>query len=178
MATPPTTPPTEPEQALRPDAPAADATPPLRELTARNVLVAVDGSSEAWHAVELAVQFARAHHGRIALATVVVPPPAWTQVAIVAAANDGSAERAAERGLRKVADAIPDEIPVTTILLHGDAAQQIARRAVEGHHDLVILGAREHGPIGAALESVSRRLLRCCRVPVLTVHIPPAEDAD
>lgn len=150
----------------------------LKELSARDVLVAIDGSSEAWHAVELAVQIARERHGRITLATVVVPPPAWTQVAIVGPINDGSAERAAERSLREAADAIPEEIPITTVLLHGDAAPQIAERAVAGHHDLVILGAREHGPIGAAIESVSRRLLRCCRVPVLTIHIPAAQEDD
>ncbi len=152
--------------------------PVLKEVSARDVLVAVDGSSEAWNAVELAVQFARERHGRITLATVVVPPPAWTQVAIMGPTHDGSAERAADRALRRAADAIPEEIPVTTVMLHGDAAHEIARRAIEGRHDLVILGAREHGPIGAAIESVSRRLLKCCRVPVLTIHVPPSRDGD
>lgn len=170
--------PEQPDGAF-PEEAAAGEQPVLAELTARNVLVAVDGSAEAWDAVALGIQLARTQHGRLTLASVVVPVPAWTQVALLAAAADEQvAERAAINHLREVADTVPPDVPITTVLLHGDAAQQIARRALEGRHDLVILGAREHGPIGAALESVSRRLMRCCRVPVLTVHVPMRRDGE
>lgn len=144
----------------------------LTELAARNVLVAVDGTPEAWDAVGLGVQIVRATRGRLTLLTVVVPAPAWTQVGLFAPPADGSAERAAEQRLRELADAIPSDLPVTTQLLHGDAAHLIAQRAEEGNHDLVVLAAHEHGPIGAAIESVQRRLLKCTRVPVLAIRRP------
>lgn len=163
----------------------ADTTPvtaerrELRTFSARNVLVAVDGTPEAWDAVGMAVQIVQQTHGRLTLLTVVVPVPAWTQVGLFATPADGSAERIAEERLRELADAIPDDVPVTTQLLHGDAAHLIARRADEGNHDLVVLAAHEHGPIAAAIESVQRRLLRCSHVPVLAIHRPltPEEKA-
>jgi nucleotide-binding universal stress UspA family protein len=146
----------------------------LPELPARNILVAVDGTPEAWDAVALAVQIARSTHGRLTLLTVVVPAPAWTQVGLFAPPPDDTAERAAERHLRELADAIPPEIPVTTQLLRGDAAHEIAARAEQGCHDLVVLAAHERGPIAAAVESVSRRLLKVSRVPVLAIRLPRA----
>lgn len=164
------------EQASEPDAVEEQATDEeprprrLRELSARNVLVAVDGTPEAWDAVSLAVQIARAGNGRLTLLTVVVPAPAWTQVGLFAVPVDDTAERIAVERLRELTDAIPDDIPVTTQLLHGDAAHLIAQRAEEGNHDLVVLAAHEHGPIAAAFESVQRRLLRCTSVPVLAIH--------
>jgi nucleotide-binding universal stress UspA family protein len=144
----------------------------LKEISARNVLVAIDGTPEAWDAVGLGVQIVRTTRGRLTLLTVVVPAPAWTQVGLFTPPPDGSAERAAEQHLRELADAVPQDIPITTQLLHGDAATLIARRAEEGNHDLVVLAAHQHGPIGAAIESVERRLLRCTRVPVLAIRRP------
>ena len=157
------------EEMVEPEAPQRE----LPELSARNVLVAVDGTPEAWDALALGVQIVRATRGRLTLLTVVVPAPAWTQVGIFAPPADGSAERAAEQHLRELADAIPPDLPITTQLLHGsEPAHLIARYAEEGDHDLVVLAAHEHGPIGAAIESVQRRLLKCTRVPVLAIHRP------
>ena len=131
---------------------------------------------EAWDAVGLAVQIVRSTNGRLTLLTVVVPAPAWTQVGLFAVPEDGSAERAAEKRLRELVDAIPDDLPVTSQLLHGDAAHLIAQRAEEGNHDLVVLAAHEHGPIAAAIESVQRRLLRHTSVPVLAIRRPLNDD--
>lgn len=147
----------------------------LPELSARNVLVAVDETPEAWDAVALAVQIARSTRGRLTLLTVVVPAPPWTQVGLFAPPADDAVERAAARHVRELADAVPQDIPVTTRLARGDAAQEIAAHADEGCHDLVVLAAHERGPIGAAVESVSRRLLKVSRVPVLAIHMPRAD---
>lgn len=166
------------EHGAESDAPAGEEQRPhrLRELSARNVLVAVDSTPEAWDAVGLAVQIVRSTNGRLTLLTVVVPAPAWTQVGLFAVPEDGSAERAAEKRLRELVDAIPDDLPVTSQLLHGDAAHLIAQRAEEGNHDLVVLAAHEHGPIAAAIESVQRRLLRHTSVPVLAIRRPLNDD--
>lgn len=155
-----------------------DTRPALRELSARNVLVAVDGTDEAWDAVGLAVQIVRTTNGRLTLLTVVVPAPAWTQVGLFAVPTDETAERFAQRRLRELADAIPPDIPVTTHLLRGDAAHLIARRAEDGNHDLVVLAAHERGPVAAAVESVTRRVIKESRVPVLAVHVPAADGDD
>jgi nucleotide-binding universal stress UspA family protein len=151
--------------------------PELPELSARNVLVAVDGTPQSWDAVALAVQIARSRHGRLTLLSVVVPAPAWTQVGLFAPPADGSAEQAAERHLRELVDAIPDEIPVTSQLLRGDAAHEIAARVKDDCFDLVVLAAHERGPIAAAFESVARRLLKLLDVPVLAIHVPSSESA-
>jgi nucleotide-binding universal stress UspA family protein len=57
---------------------------------------------------------------------------------------------------------------VTGALLDGDAATQIAKASE--HLDLLVLGSRGYGPLGAVLlGSVSSALVRTARCPVVVI---------
>jgi nucleotide-binding universal stress UspA family protein len=72
--------------------------------------------------------------------------------------------------LRDAADCLPVDIPVTTQLVNGRPADCIVCRAVEGCHDLVVMGCEGRGLLRGAIGGVSRKVLRRCPVPVLVVR--------
>ena len=140
----------------------------------RNVLVAFDGSPDAELALEHAVALAQAYRARLALVAVVPPAPAyaWQAPGGVRAAHDASLKDLDQR-LRAAADAVPDDLPVTTRLLDGDPGREILRAAREGEHDLIVMGSRGRGRVTAALlGSVSNHVMHDADVPVMIVHRP------
>jgi nucleotide-binding universal stress UspA family protein len=140
----------------------------------RHVLVAFDGSPDSELALEHAVGLSQAFRSRLALVAVVPPPPAfaWQAPGGVRAAHDAQMDEL-DKGLREAADAIPDDLPVTTRLLDGDPAHEILRAAREGEHDLIVMGSRGRGRVTAALlGSVSQRVMHESPVPVMIVHRP------
>jgi len=127
------------------------------------VLVATDGSPAATAAVRLAVQMAESHHARLTVVAAVRPPGAWTIgcLALLVAVPAGActpdalladAEREAEGWLGAACEHVPDDLPLTKVLLHGSPAKAILTRLAEGGHDLVVLG-RE----GAVAQYLARR---------------------
>jgi hypothetical protein len=61
-----------------------------------------------------------------------------------------------------------DGLEVTGALLDGDAAAELSKATV--HLDLLVLGSRGYGPLGAVLlGSVSNTLVRTARCPVVVV---------
>jgi nucleotide-binding universal stress UspA family protein len=140
----------------------------------RHVLVAFDASPDAKLALEHAVGLAQAFRSRLALVSVVPPAPAfaWQAPGGVRAAHDAQQDEL-EKALRETADAIPDDLPVTTRLLDGDPVHEILRAAREGEHDLIVMGSRGRGRVSAALlGSVSQRVMHDASVPVMIVHRP------
>jgi nucleotide-binding universal stress UspA family protein len=147
----------------------------VRVLRYRHLLLAFDGSGEARLALEHAVGMAQVFHARLAIVAVVPPAPAfaWQAPGGMQAAHDAS-QAELEQQLRAVADAVPDDISVTTRLLDGDPAREILRAAREGDHDLIVLGSRGRGRVTAALlGSVSNHVMHEADVPVIVVHRPP-----
>jgi len=64
---------------------------------------------------------------------------------------------------------ITDEIIVKT----GYPAEEILLQAEAGDYDLVVMGARGHGIMtGVMVGSISRRVVKRCKKPVLVVHLP------
>jgi hypothetical protein len=68
--------------------------------------------------------------------------------------------------------AIPDDVPVTKLMTHGDPAEALLREAERGDWDLVVVGqaSRRHRipfqhPVGERLRDIS--------LPVLVVHADP-----
>jgi len=144
----------------------------------RHVLVGYDGSKDAELALAHAVELAQAFHARLALVAVVGPPPplAWQAPGGIFGVRE--AERAdLDRRLRAAADAVPDDLSVTTQLLDGDPARELLHFAHAGDYDLIVLGSRGRGRgASALLGSVSQRVMHEAGVPVMVVHRPRPED--
>jgi nucleotide-binding universal stress UspA family protein len=138
-----------------------------------NILVAIDDSPHAVRALDEAVDIARAQRSRLTLISV-ASRTAWRLVAGPYAGllpTQADADRAAEATLRAARERIGDEIPVTTVVGRGTAAAAILKRAVDGTHDLIVMGSRGRGGAAAALlGSVSHNVLHHSRLPVLIVH--------
>jgi len=139
-----------------------------------NILVAVDGSQHADHALADAIDLADREHARITLFTAVVPPPA---AAFFGATGDAVAdiyqqvEARAEAILRRARDRVPDHLSVSTILSTEPVEPALIRQIKNGHHDLVVMGSRGRGAVRSALlGSVSHYVLHHSPVPVLIVH--------
>ena len=140
----------------------------------RHVLVAFDGSPDAELALDHAVAIAQHYRARLGLVAVVPPVPsfAWQAPGGVRQLHDAQ-EHELEKQLRAAADAIPDDLSVTTRLLDGDPARCIVSAAREGDHDLIVMGSRGRGRVTSALlGSVSNRVLHEAEVPVMVLHRP------
>ena len=137
----------------------------------RVIGVAYDGSDEAAHAVELAAGLARATSATLKLIEIVErrPPPAVGMSAVYTLQDsDESYHDAVRRNLEKLAESLPPELRVQTILADGDAAPEIIERA--GILSLLVMGSRGYGPVRRALlGSVSAPVLRAAPCPVLVV---------
>ena len=139
-----------------------------------NILVAVDGSQHADHALADAIDLADREHARLTLFTAVVPPPA---AAFFGATGDAVAdiyqqvEARAEAILRRARDRVPDHLSVSTILSTEPVEPALIRQIKNGHHDLVVMGSRGRGAVRSALlGSVSHYVLHHSPVSVLIVH--------
>jgi nucleotide-binding universal stress UspA family protein len=68
---------------------------------------------------------------------------------------------------------ITDEVVVKI----GNPADVILEQAESSSYDIVVVGAHGHGILGGAMMgSVSRRIVRRCKKPVLVIRLPIAED--
>jgi nucleotide-binding universal stress UspA family protein len=143
----------------------------------RNILVAVDGSPHADHALSEAIDIARGSRARLTIITGVAEPRTGMTMALAAGAAAGLGPallREADRVVRAAADRVPDDISVTTILTEDPIRSAIMARIREGHHDLVVMGSRGRGTVrSAVLGSVSHHVLHHSPVPVLIVHADP-----
>jgi nucleotide-binding universal stress UspA family protein len=139
------------------------------------ILVALDETPAALFALRHVVPYAVDQGSRLTLLTVVPHPAAGVTAAGVAPQQlrDELEEQAAKR-LRRVTGGLPEGLPVTTVLRHGDPADEIMRLLDSEPFDLICMGARGRGRLsGAVLGSVSSAVLHRSRVPVVVLH-PPA----
>ena len=83
-----------------------------------------------------------------------------------------------ERFCSEVSAAMPACPFITDSMLVkiGNPVDEVLQEAEGGGYDLVVMGAHGHGIIGdAMMGSVSRRVLRRCKKPVLVVRLPEGE---
>ena len=141
------------------------------------ILVAIDETPAAEFALQHVVPYAMDQRSRLTLVTVVPHPPysvARAGVSPQALAEEMEAE--ADERLREIAATLPQDLSVTTLLRHGDPAQEILKLLEEQPFDLLCLGARGRGRVtGALLGSVSTAVLHHSPVPVVVLH-PPSRD--
>jgi nucleotide-binding universal stress UspA family protein len=145
-----------------------------------SILIATDGSSSAQEATRFGIELAAEHTAAVTFVTVV---PAMDRVpsggfAFTAALPHQPTE--ADREPLDAALGLAEEagVPAHTMLLYGDAVDEIVAYADTIDADLIVVGSRGHGTLaGALLGSVSRGILREARRPVLVVrtareHVP------
>jgi nucleotide-binding universal stress UspA family protein len=145
----------------------------------RKPLLAYDGSPSAERALDVAVDLASGSHSRLTILCAVFQIPA---LACLGAAPEAVSELRksfltdAERLVCRAVERVPRGIPVTKLVSSQPIEQALLRQAIEGDHDLVILGSRGRGPLRSLIfGSVSRTALRRCPLPVLIVRPTPGE---
>ena len=141
------------------------------------ILVGVDDSPAACLALQRAIELAVDGHGRIGI-LVSAPQPAsviWAGPIAIPQSRAGMCEQLenwACKCIEAAMTSIPDDMPVTKLMTHGDPAEALLREAERGDWDLVVVGqaSRRHRipfqrPVGERLRDIS--------VPVLVVHADP-----
>jgi nucleotide-binding universal stress UspA family protein len=143
----------------------------------RHVLLAFDGSPESELALAHAVAISQVYRARLGIVAVVPPPPllAWQAPGGMRGIHDAE-QVEFEELLRKAADAVPDDLSVTTQLLDGDPARELLKAARDGDYDVIVMGSRGRGRVSAALlGSVSNHVMHDSEVPVIVIHKPGAD---
>jgi nucleotide-binding universal stress UspA family protein len=150
----------------------------------RRLLVAFDGSAHSQHALDEAIELARANHGSVTVMTV-APEPSRLWAAGLGYGDplnlDGlgdQVERQYRNMLDHVVSALPADVPVTSILRRGAAAATLLEEIRAGGHDLIVIGSRGRGELRSLLlGSVSHHVMQASPIPVLVVHAVVDDDA-
>jgi len=132
--------------------------------------IAYEGSPEAEAALHAAESLALELGAALTVYCVVEPPPTTDNMIAAGTRAEWPSVTAEQHGrqlLYYVADHAPQGLTPETVLLHGHAAEQIARRT-DGVVDLLFAGSRGYGPLRRALlGSVSGALVRDAGCPVV-----------
>jgi nucleotide-binding universal stress UspA family protein len=140
------------------------------------VLVALDDSPAAAFALRHAVPYAIEQRLHLTLVTV-VPRPSGAVLAGGVTPQQLLAQMEAEATarLRRLVDALPQGLSVTTRLRHGDPAAEILALLHEQPFDLLCIGRpRPRRVANVLLGSVSAAVLHHSPVPVTVFHPPRA----
>jgi nucleotide-binding universal stress UspA family protein len=147
----------------------------------RNILVCVDGSKHAEHALAEAIDLATTQHSRLTLLTAISHPPYWANTPMTAAGIEPLAadlQKEAEKTLRAAVDQVPDSVSVTKILTEEPIREALIDQIKTGTFDLVVMGSRGRGALSASLlGSVSHYALNHSDVPVLIVRAEEDEES-
>ncbi len=141
----------------------------------RSILVAVDGSPTARHALLEAIDIARAQRARLTILT--VAPPVPTLMPVAGGDPRGiqqSAEQWAAGILRDALAVVPEDVEAHTVLRTGHASHEVVDELRGGAYDLVVLGSRGRSATRAGvLGSVNGAVHFHTNVPMLSF---PTED--
>jgi nucleotide-binding universal stress UspA family protein len=147
----------------------------------RSILVPLDGSSFAEHALPLALGLARRHDAAVHLAMVHVP---ITTAYIDGVAHfDPSLDNEIRERERRYLDAVAERlegsgIAATTALLDGPVVGMLEAEARERHADVIVMSTHGRGGLSRAwLGSVADALVRRAPAPVLLVRPKEGEEA-
>jgi nucleotide-binding universal stress UspA family protein len=143
----------------------------------RSILVAVDGSETSGRALELAGELADAVNAKLTLIAVSPDVPGYAyRSGVDVGALEREAESETERILRESVEALPSDLPVTTVLKHGNPGERIVEQLETGDHDLLAMGSRGRGRLTTNLfGSVGAYVHYHARVAMLVIH-PDPED--
>ncbi len=142
----------------------------------KKILVAIDGSDQADHALDFALDLAHRYSAAIQLLTVV--PPVFLPVHSVEIVKSQAIEDASlqlENSFKGVLSKAEAKVKRTTSLdvstrfKHGNPGELIVETAKLGNFDMIIVGSRGLGRKDYALGSVSSRVADNATCPVLIV---------
>jgi nucleotide-binding universal stress UspA family protein len=135
--------------------------------TQRSIVAGVDGSAGSRAAVRVAAELANALDNRLVLVHAVHDPPPFPYGdARVRELERGRAVRDGERLLERVGG----DVDAETYVVLGDPATRLDEAAREHDAELIVVGARGHSGLAAALVgSVSQRLANSASCPVVIV---------
>jgi nucleotide-binding universal stress UspA family protein len=145
----------------------------------RKILVPVDGSTFAEHALPLALAIARQSRAAIHLVTVSTPVVAAYLEGVYVGNGDLEEEQAAqqrayqERTLARLSERI--DVPLTGEVMHGEVASTLCELAGRGVFDLIVMATHARSPFGRFwLGSVADEMIRHGTLPLLLVR--PGEE--
>ncbi len=135
------------------------------------ILVAVDGSSHANHALDVAVNLAQHYQASLLLVHAfphvsdLLGTPQYEQLIETRSLRG-------EQVLEAARARVGERVPVELQLIEGPAAPAILRVAKEDRCGMIVLGSRGHGQLaGLLLGSVSNVVAQRAHCPVMIVHI-------
>jgi nucleotide-binding universal stress UspA family protein len=146
----------------------------------KTILVPHDFSSSANHAAALARNEAKLHGGTIVLLHVVDLPRQLPHNAVIPTESGAQlsvkdyATQSAQSHLDDLSARLAkDGVTATTAIRLGSAVDEINRYVDENAIDLIVMGTHGHTGIRAMLAgSVTEKVVRTAKVPVLTVRHP------
>jgi nucleotide-binding universal stress UspA family protein len=138
----------------------------------RNILIALDSSSTARRALEAAGELAIALNARL---TIISVAPEIGGAAVGAGVDMEALARDAENEthnlIREAVESLPEELPVTTVLKHGNAGERIVEQIEAGDHDLLVMGSRGRGRVAEnLLGSTAAHVHFHASVAMLVIH--------
>ena len=138
----------------------------------RNILVAIDGSDTASRALAVAGELAEAVNAKLTLIAVSPDVPGYAyRSGIDVEALEREAEAETARILSDAVDSLPEELPVTKVLKHGNPGERIVEQIEAGGHDLLAMGSRGRGRLTTNLfGSVGAHVHYHSRVAMLVIH--------
>lgn len=135
----------------------------------RQIVVPLDGSEQAEHALAAAAKIARHADGTVTLLQVVGAGAARGGDAVPVHTGNRQAATAYLQRMRQH----PELAGVSTevVVRDGDPADQILRAAEQGGADLIVLSHRRHGAAAALFAgSIADAVMRRSSIPVLVLH--------
>jgi nucleotide-binding universal stress UspA family protein len=146
----------------------------------RSIVVPLDGSKVAEHALPVAGAIARVARARLRLVLVhQLPPPPTDKASAKLYVSIEVALRKSQRAyLRRLAAQLAERwgIKVTTVSLTGPVAETLTEWIDETDPDLLVMTTHGRGAFGRVLlGSVADRLVRMLEVPIILLR-PPADD--
>ena len=138
----------------------------------QNILVAIDGSQTARQALQAATGLADALNSRLTIIAVAPQVPSFAyRSGIDVRALEREATEETNKILREAVEALPQDLPVTTVLKQGSAGERIVEQVESGEHDLLVMGSRGRGRVATnLLGSVGAHVHYHARVPMLVIH--------
>jgi nucleotide-binding universal stress UspA family protein len=156
----------------------------------RNVLLGLDFSASADHALTEAIELAERHGGRLTILTAIPEVHGWAggPVESVTAAQElnRQLEREAVALQHRAVERVPTCLPVATIIRRESARAALLDALRTGCYDGLVLGASACRRRLRFTRSLTRHLIARGGVPVLVaeqgapaqLHLPPAGDAE